>query len=85
MFMAGARVKKGLSYGATDELGVVGRGGRMHINVLHDSAGTDGQLSCLSPANSCLCAHRFISRPFAVVDVARNCVELHSRPYGASS
>ena len=26
MFMAGARVKKGLSYGATDELGVVGRG-----------------------------------------------------------
>jgi len=35
MFMAGARVKKGLSYGATDELGMVGRGGRMHINVLH--------------------------------------------------
>jgi len=35
MFLAGAGVKKGFSYGATDEIGMAAVDGRMHINDLH--------------------------------------------------
>jgi hypothetical protein len=35
MFMTGAGVKKGFSYGGTDELGMTAVEGRMHINDLH--------------------------------------------------
>ncbi|MBC8164821.1 MAG: DUF1501 domain-containing protein, partial [Bryobacteraceae bacterium] len=35
MFLAGAGVKKGFSYGGTDELGVKAVEGRMHVNDLH--------------------------------------------------
>jgi uncharacterized protein DUF1501 len=35
MFMTGAGVKKGFSYGATDEIGMTAVDGRMHINDLH--------------------------------------------------
>jgi hypothetical protein len=35
MFMTGAGVKKGFSYGGTDELGMAAVDGRMHINDLH--------------------------------------------------
>lgn len=35
MFLAGACVKKGFSYGATDEIGMAAVDGRMHINDLH--------------------------------------------------
>jgi hypothetical protein len=35
MFMTGAGVKKGFSYGATDELGMAAVENRMHINDLH--------------------------------------------------
>jgi hypothetical protein len=35
MFMTGAGVKKGFSFGATDEIGMAAVEGRMHINDLH--------------------------------------------------
>jgi hypothetical protein len=35
MFLTGAGVKKGFSYGGTDELGMAAVDGRMHINDLH--------------------------------------------------
>ena len=35
MFLAGAGVKKGFSYGATDEYGIKAVEGRMHTNDLH--------------------------------------------------
>lgn len=35
MFMTGAGVKKGFSFGATDEIGMTAVEGRMHINDLH--------------------------------------------------
>src|SRR5258708_37661617 len=35
MFLTGAGVKKGFSYGATDEIGMKAVDGRMHINDLH--------------------------------------------------
>jgi hypothetical protein len=35
MFLAGAGVRKGLSYGNTDEIGMTAVEGRMHINDLH--------------------------------------------------
>ena len=35
MFMTGAGVRKGFSYGSTDEIGMAAVDGRMHINDLH--------------------------------------------------
>jgi hypothetical protein len=35
MFLAGAGVKKGFSYGATDDIGMKAVDGRMHVNDLH--------------------------------------------------
>lgn len=64
MFLAGAGVKKGFSYGGTDELGVKAVEGRMHTNDLHAT------LLALMGLNHLKLTHRYAGRDFRLTDVA---------------
>ncbi|MBX5496356.1 MAG: DUF1501 domain-containing protein [Bryobacteraceae bacterium] len=64
MFLAGAGVKKGFSYGATDELGVKAVEGRMHTNDLHAT------LLALMGLDHKQLTYRYAGRDFRLTDVA---------------
>ena len=64
MFMAGAGVKKGFSFGGTDEYGVKAVEGRMHTNDLHAT------LLALLGLNHEKLTHRYAGRDFRLTDVA---------------
>jgi hypothetical protein len=64
MFLTGAGVKKGFSYGATDELGVRAVEGRMHTNDLHAT------LLALMGLHHKELTYRYSGRPFRLTDVA---------------
>jgi uncharacterized protein (DUF1501 family) len=64
MFLAGAGVKKGFSYGATDELGMSAVDGRMHINDLHAT------LLALMGINHEQLTYRYAGRNFRLTNVA---------------
>lgn len=64
MLLAGAGVKKGLEYGATDELGVRAVEGRMHTNDLHAT------LLALMGLDHKRLTFRYASRDFRLTDVA---------------
>lgn len=64
MFLTGAGVRKGFSYGATDELGVKAVEGRMHTNDLHAT------LLALMGLDHKRLTHRYAGRNFRLTDVA---------------
>ncbi|HMF78375.1 MAG TPA: DUF1501 domain-containing protein [Bryobacteraceae bacterium] len=64
MFLAGAGVKKGFSYGATDELGVKAVEGSMHTNDLHAT------LLALMGLEHKRLTYRYSGRDFRLTDVA---------------
>ncbi len=64
MFMTGAGVKKGFSYGATDELGMAAVDGRMHINDLHAT------LLALMGIDHERLTYRYAGRNFRLTNVA---------------
>jgi len=64
MFMTGAGVKKGFSYGATDELGMSAVDGRMHINDLHAT------LLALMGIDHEQLTYRYEGRDFRLTNVA---------------
>jgi len=64
MFMAGAGVKKGFSYGNTDELGMAAVEGRMHINDLHAT------LLALMGIDHEHLTYRYAGRDFRLTNVA---------------
>jgi hypothetical protein len=64
MFLAGAGVKKGFNYGATDELGINAIDGRMHINDLHAT------LLALMGIDHEKLTYRYAGRDFRLTDVA---------------
>lgn len=64
MFLTGAGVKKGFSYGSTDELGVKAVEGRMHTNDLHAT------LLALMGLNHKQLTYRYAGRDFRLTDVA---------------
>lgn len=64
MFLAGAGVKKGFSYGATDEFGIKAVEGRMHVNDLHATL-----LAALGLDHEKL-TYRYAGRDFRLTDVA---------------
>ncbi len=64
MFMAGAGVKKGFSYGGTDELGAEAVEGRMHINDLHAT------LLALMGLEHEKLTYRYAGRDLRLTDVA---------------
>lgn len=64
MFLAGAGVKKGYSYGGTDELGIKAVEGRMHINDLHAT------LLALMGLDHERLTYRYTGRDFRLTDVA---------------
>jgi len=64
MFLAGAGVKKGFSYGGTDELGMAAVDGRMHINDLHAT------LLALMGINHEQLTYRYAGRNFRLTNVA---------------
>jgi uncharacterized protein (DUF1501 family) len=64
MFMAGAGVKKGFSYGGTDEIGMKAIDGRMHINDLHAT-----MLALMGLDHEQL-TYRYAGRNFRLTDVA---------------
>jgi hypothetical protein len=64
MFLTGAGVKKGFSYGATDELGVKAVEGRMHTNDLHAT------LLALMGLHHKQLTYRYAGRDFRLTDVA---------------
>jgi uncharacterized protein (DUF1501 family) len=64
MFLIGAGVKKGFSYGATDEYGIKAVEGRMHTNDLHATL-----LALLGLDHEQL-TYRHAGRPFRLTDVA---------------
>lgn len=66
MFLAGAGVKKGYSYGATDELGVKAVEGRMHTNDFHAT------LLALMGLEHKRLTYRYAGRDFRLTDVAGN-------------
>jgi uncharacterized protein (DUF1501 family) len=70
MFLTGAGVKKGFSYGATDELGVKAVEGRMHTNDLHAT------LLALMGLHHKELTYLYAGRPFRLTDVAG---EVHDR------
>ncbi len=69
MFLTGAGVKKGFSYGATDELGVKAVEGRMHTNDFHAT------LLALMGLEHKRLTYRYAGRDFRLTDVAG---EVHS-------
>jgi hypothetical protein len=64
MFLAGAGVKKGFSYGGTDEYGIRAVEGRMHTNDLHATL-----LALLGLDHERL-TYRYAGRDFRLTDVA---------------
>ncbi len=64
MFLAGAGVKKGFNYGATDEFGLKAVEGRMHHNDLHAT------LLALMGLNHERLTYRYAGRDFRLTDVA---------------
>jgi len=64
MFLTGAGVKKGFSYGGTDELGVKAVEGQMHTNDLHAT------LLALMGLKHKELTYRYAGRPFRLTDVA---------------
>jgi hypothetical protein len=64
MFLAGAGVKKGFSYGGTDELGVKAIEGQMHTNDLHAT------LLALMGLDHKQLTYRYAGRNFRLTDVA---------------
>jgi hypothetical protein len=64
MFMTGAGVKKGFSYGATDELGMAAVDNRMHINDLHAT------LLALMGIDHERLTYRYEGRDFRLTNVA---------------
>jgi hypothetical protein len=69
MFLAGAGVKKGFTYGATDEYGQKAVEGRMHMNDLHATL-----LALLGLDHEKL-TYRYAGRDFRLTDVAGNVVK----------
>jgi hypothetical protein len=69
MFLAGAGVKKGFSYGATDEYGIRAVEGRMHLNDLHATL-----LALLGLDHEQL-TYRYAGRDFRLTDVAGQVVQ----------
>ncbi|WP_425617487.1 DUF1501 domain-containing protein [Anatilimnocola sp. NA78] len=68
MFLAGAGVKKGFSYGATDEFGIHATEGRMHTTDLHAT------LLALMGLDHEQLTYRYAGRDFRLTDVAGNVV-----------
>ncbi|MFO0956358.1 MAG: DUF1501 domain-containing protein [Isosphaeraceae bacterium] len=68
MWLAGAGVKKGFSYGATDEYGQHAVEGRMHTNDLHAT------LLALMGLDHERLTYRYAGRDFRLTDVAGNVV-----------
>ena len=68
MWLAGAGVKKGFSYGATDEYGIKAEEGRMHTNDLHAT------LLALLGLDHTLLTYPYAGRDFRLTDVAGNVV-----------
>lgn len=68
MWLAGAGVKKGFSYGATDEYGIHATEGRMHTTDLHAT------LLALMGLNHEELTYRYGGRDFRLTDVAGNVV-----------
>ncbi len=64
MFLAGAGVKKGFSYGGTDDLGMAAVDGRMHINDLHAT------LLALMGIDHEQLTYRYAGRNFRLTNVA---------------
>ena len=64
MFMAGAGIKKGFSYGATDEIGMTAVDGRMRINDLHAT------LLALMGIDHEELTYRYAGRDFRLTNVA---------------
>jgi hypothetical protein len=64
MFLAGAGVKKGFSYGGTDEIGMAAVENRMHINDLHAT------LLALMGINHEQLTYRYAGRNFRLTNVA---------------
>lgn len=69
MWLAGAGVKKGCNYGATDEYGIAAVEGRMHTNDLHAT------LLALLGLNHEQLTYRYAGRDFRLTDVAGKVVE----------
>ena len=63
MFLAGAGVKKGFTYGATDEYGIKAVEGRMHTNDLHAT------LLALMGLDHEQLTYRYAGRDFRLTDV----------------
>jgi Protein of unknown function (DUF1501) len=68
MWLAGAGVKKGFSYGSTDEYGLNAVEGRMHTNDLHAT------LLALMGLDHEKLTYRYAGRDFRLTDVAGNVV-----------
>jgi len=66
--LAGAGVKKGFSYGGTDEFGINAVEGRMHTNDLHAT------LLALMGLDHEKLTYRYAGRDFRLTDVAGNIV-----------
>jgi Protein of unknown function (DUF1501) len=64
MFLAGAGVKKGFSYGSTDDLGMTAVEGRMHINDLHAT------ILALMGIDHEKLTYRYAGRDFRLTNVA---------------
>jgi len=64
MFMTGAGVRKGFSYGATDDIGMAAVDGRMHINDLHAT------LLALMGIDHERLTYRYEGRDFRLTNVA---------------
>jgi len=64
MFLAGAGIKKGFSYGATDEIGMTAVDRRMHINDLHAT------LLALMGIDHEQLTYRYAGRDFRLTNVA---------------
>jgi len=69
MFLTGAGVKKGFSYGATDQYGIKAVEGRMHTNDLHATL-----LALLGLDHEKL-TYKYAGRDFRLTDVAGRVVE----------
>ncbi len=69
MMLAGAGVKAGFNYGATDEFGIRAIDGRMHTNDLHAT------LLALMGLEHTQLTYRYAGRDFRLTDVAGNVVK----------
>jgi len=69
MFLVGAGVKRGFTYGATDEYGIKAIEGRMHNNDLHAT------LLALMGLDHTQLTYKYNGRDFRLTDVAGNVVQ----------